>query len=474
MGAKRRQLTLADRRQIQGGLDAGLSVTAIARNLERSQSTVREEIMRNASSGPFEGRRIDGYRLIERRNLCAKRSGCMLDRRSIGTCPQADACRPGFCKGCRAVCCNDVCEAFEPSSCPRHSRSPFCCNGCPDLLAGRDCGHPYRLYIAELADDRARDSRSSARKGLCVDGDTLVRVTEALRYGLSRGQSIDAVYMSNEWMHGLFSASTLYRWNADQIFEGITPLDSPEIVKRRVRKRPRKGLYAHSCVSKENLEGRRYEDYEALPERDRIRAVQMDTVKGRQGVDRQCILTFQWPRFGFQLYILLPDCTSASVVSAMDMLQDAFGDDYEKFFGVVVTDQGSEFADTVGMEVNRQTGEIRGKVYYCDPFKSYQKPNCERQHEELRDVLPKRKTNFDALRPEDMALLTSNVNSYPTRKLGGLSPMDLVMPVMGGHLAKLGVEKIDPRDVNKSRWLVEHAMLPGTRPGKRPIGREAA
>lgn len=461
MGSKREVISLEDRRNIQGGLDHGLKVSEIARNLNRSQGTVRDEIKRHMTANH------PGYTVLENRNVCAKREACMFTRNSWA-CPMRETCRERRgCKTCRYMNCNDSCPSFEAAPCPKREKSPFVCNGCSMLQS--DCGHIRGFYIAEIADDEASGLRKSARRQRRISDENFKLIDEAVTYGYSRNQSLDAILMANPWMTGLVSVSTLYRWQEEGRFTAVTKLDSVEAMKRRVRKRGPKGQYAHSCIAKEDLKGRTYEDFKKLPEAEQDAVVQMDTVKGRLGVDRKCILTFQWKRFHFQLYILLPDCTAASVTGAMDKLQAIYGESYGKWFGTIITDQGAEFSDVVGMEVNKLTGEIRSSVFFCDPYRSQQKPNCERQHEELRDILPKGKTSFDALRPNDLVLITSHVNSYPLRTLSGMSALDFIWPCMGAELSKLGIERIEKRDVCKSPWLVPHAMIEGTQPGKKPV-----
>lgn len=48
----------------------------------------------------------------------------------------------------------------------------------------------------------------------------------------------------------------------------------------------------------------------------------MDTVVGRLGRDRQCVLTLFMRRIGLRLYILLPNKSGSSVAGALDSLQD--------------------------------------------------------------------------------------------------------------------------------------------------------
>ena len=52
------------------------------------------------------------------------------------------------------------------------------------------------------------------------------------------------------------------------------------------------------------------------------------------------------------------------------------------------------------------------------------KGKCE-NHEEMRKVLPKGRTNFDALAKSDMAVLMSHVNSYARDSLNWAAPYTL-------------------------------------------------
>ena len=103
----------------------------------------------------------------------------------------------------------------------------------------------------------------------------------------------------------------------------------------------------------------------------------------------------------------------------------------------------------------------RLSLYYCDPLQSQQKGRCERCHEELRRILPKGRTDFDALTGRDMAACMSHVNSYLRGKMDWTAPVDLAARVLpDGLLDAYGVERIDPREVNLTPGLVPHAAVP--------------
>ena len=39
---------------------------------------------------------------------------------------------------------------------------------------------------------------------------------------------------------------------------------------------------------------------------------------------------------------------------------------YQRLFGLLLTDRGSEFAKSQLFEVNTETSEIRSNIFYCD------------------------------------------------------------------------------------------------------------
>ena len=94
---------------------------------------------------------------------------------------------------------------------------------------------------------------------------------------------------------------------------------------------------------------------------------------------------------------------------------------------------------------------------------SQQKAGCERNHVELRKLLPKgRGISFDALDGRDCAELMSQLNSMPRPSLMGLSPFSMLgaaMPEEAGALFDaLGVREVPygeldltPNALNRAR-----------------------
>ena len=79
--------------------------------------------------------------------------------------------------------------------------------------------------------------------------------------------------------------------------------------------------------------------------------------------------------------ILHTEKTSDSMSKSLDSFQEILSDkEYEQLFSVLLTDRGTEFIKSQQFEVNIHTGEIGGKIFYCDPMQSSQKPHVENNH----------------------------------------------------------------------------------------------
>lgn len=438
----RRPLTYDDRLAIERGLNRGDTISWIARTIGRAPKVVREEVGRNWTADP------SGHLVVQNRNICVKYAKCEVKRLCKGMCIAP-------CRKCRDWLCNSLCPEFEARPCPRLDRTPFCCNACPERI-GSGCRHLYRFYEAKFAQDLAEARRRDARKGIDCDPEAFEEAIEVIKAGLAKGQSPAHIIEANPDKVP-FGMRSLYNYLAGAKADTLTKLDLPRAVRYKPRNRSADGGKSPQ-IPRAALEGRRWSDFCALDPMDQENAVEMDTVVGRLGKDTQCVLTLFMRRIGFQFYILLPDKTASSVVEALDSLQDLCGPRFPKLFGVVLTDRGSEFADAERIEHGKD-GRARLRLYYCDPNRSQQKGRAERNHEELRRILPKGKTNFDRLTGRDMAACMSHVNSYMRGSMGWASPMDLASALFPkGLLDAYGIESIEPGEVNLAPSLVPHAM----------------
>ena len=336
---------------------------------------------------------------------------------------------------------------------PASREAPYCCNGCIELY-GYGCTHPYHFYDAKAAHEKATDRKVASRMGIDCTPEELAATTAIVKKGLAQGQSIRHIFAANEG-EMCCSWRTYYDYVEDGLIEDVSNIHLPRKVRYRKRK---KGGGQERGIPREALVGRTYDDFEKLTEQQRLSAVEMDCVVGRQGVDKQAILTILFRRTNFQLMLLLEEKTSKNVVAAIDMLESLCGELFPKVFPIFLCDRGSEFSDPERIEHSRNA-KPRAKVYFCDPLQSQQKPKCEKNHVEIRKVLPKGESDFDALSKPDMAVLMSHVNSYGREALGWAAPYDLAQLTLPTNLLDgLSIGRIPAEEVTLKPYLLSHAI----------------
>lgn len=363
------RLTKADRRAIEAGLRARKGCREIAASIGRSPSTVSDEVHRN-------------------------RTWAHKD-----------------CKGMRAVSIPE-----QQRRCEHLLGWPWVCNGC--FTFPRSCGRRHRCeYSAIFAQTLADSTLSEARRGINAREEDFERIAFTIRDDISRGLSPEQICMAHP--HLGLAPSTLYRW-IERGYFGMSNLD----LRRKVGYKPRK----EQTVSKPTSHGpeRSYAAFCALGEETCARACEMDTVIGR-AADTKCLLTLLLRPCRLQLALLLQEKSAVEVVRALDSLERALGASvFSRLFDPILTDNGSEFADADGLEGSVSDG-ARCRVFYCDVRASQQKGRCERNHVELRKLLPKgRGIAFDELEEADCALLMSQLNSEPRPSLLGMSPLAML------------------------------------------------
>ena len=184
-----------------------------------------------------------------------------------------------------------------------------------------------------------------------------------------------------------------------------------------------------------------------------VNHVEMDTVKGCREQGKR-MLTMLFVEQNLMLIFLMRDGKADTVVEQLDWLTAALGiETFRKLFPVILTDNGSEFKHTRELETTEE-GELRTKVFYCDPQASWQKAHIEKNHEYIRYVLPKGKS-FSPYEQEDMVLLMSHINSTRRDKLGGKSPLALcTRPEQQKLIFVLGLHEIPADEINLTPKLL--------------------
>ena len=416
-------LTFDDRCDIEEMLAEGKSFRAIAKHLDVSPTTVSNEV------------RLNRDLFLPKRSLVSNTSRCG----NFGKCNVTRLCsvcvsRASCCKRCKKVSCIRICPDFEEYECSRLKKAPFVCEKC---IKKRYCALMQARYKASSAQS-IHDARiTDAHSGIAVDADCLASMVSTVKGLLSQGHSLEAIWL----VHGdefPVCVRTFYNYMEKGVM-GLANIELP----RKVRYAPRKNKREQGAP-KCDFSGRTYCDWLALTDEERLLTVQMDTIEGRR-CDTQCVLSLHFVRLFFQIYILLPDKTQASVKGALDAVESYCEGEFADCIPIILTDRGSEFLNPELIEMG-EGGMRRCRVYYCDPVKPGQKGAAEKNHVEFRRILPKG-SDFDALSFSDVSLVCSHVNSYP-RAGSRSAPIMAAREILPKKLLEsLGIVAIDADSV---------------------------
>jgi len=100
----------------------------------------------------------------------------------------------------------------------------------------------------------------------------------------------------------------------------------------------------------------------------------------------------------------------------------------------VTVDNGSEF-----MEHERVTKATGVKVYFADPYSSYQRGSNENSNGLLRRYLPKR-TNIDKITQEELNDIAEELNERPRKRLGFMKPVEAYQLELDNILSNVALD----------------------------------
>lgn len=427
--SKGKHLTLDDRLSIQTGLHDGLKFQEIAREIGKDPSTVSKEI---------------------RNHIIVKRTSMFNPCSKIQECSHSgDICSPcrvssfKICRRCSAAECFTICPEFSHKTCRKLMSAPYVCNGCKDR---QGCRLERHLYDAKAAQKAYEACLVQSRQGFAITYDELKRIDDIVSPLIRQGQSIHHICQNNKDLI-MCDERSIYNY-IDAGLLSVGNLDLPRKVRYRVRKKKRPVRVDKQCHV-----GRTYEDFlkflDACPD---VAVTEMDSVEGRKG--GKVLLTIYFRNCELMLAFLREVNTARSVTDIFSYLDRALGREaFRNLFQVILTDRGSEFTDPLSIECD-ENGEIRTRIFYCDPQRSDQKGGCEVTHEMIRRILPKG-SSFDHLTQADIDLMMSHINSYTRKKLGNLSPYRLFSSLYGENLlTQLNLHQIPPNEINLTPKLL--------------------
>lgn len=394
---KHKHLSLDDRFFIKAQLDSGNSFNVIANKLGKDPSTISKEIKKRTSLS----------------NLSCKKD-----------------------------------SSGNPVVCPKLSKPPFVCNGC-EKYSFR-CGYQRRFYDPKFAQRQYSNTLSSSRQGVALNKPQFYTADAIISSSLKQGQHLYHISRTYDLQ---FSLSSIYRYFNAGYFSASS-IDLPRKVKFKPRKK--KSFENLPLIPTKFKIGRTYADFTEFVSSNKIPYwVEMDTVIGSVG--GKSILTFDFTFCNFLFGLLLDDNSAVEVTNKIQKLKDVLkrnGFEFGKIFPIILTDNGKEFSNIFTIE-NDCNGKKETKLFFCNPYRSCEKPHVENTHTQLRNILPKG-TTFDNLTQTDLNIIFSHINSVKKASLNGHSAFELFSYTYGRKLTDaLGITEIDPENVIQNKTLLK-------------------
>lgn len=333
--------------------------------------------------------------------------------------------------------CSNNCIHYVKYSCPKLSKAPYVCNGCPDRAK---CCLEKAFYRASKAQTEYDTLKSESRSGFAISEAELKQLDEVISPLILKGQSLHNISI-NHADEIMKSERTLYKYINSGLLTAKN-LDMPRVV----RMRPRKNKSTALKVDKTCRINRTYKDYLDFMEKNPDTPVcQIDSVEGVKG--GAVLLTVHFVKQELQLAFLRKANDSKSVTDIFERLYfEMRPDRFMEVFPLLLADNGSEFSNPTAIESDAQ-GNQRAHVFYCDPNAPYQKPNCENNHEMIRRIIPKG-TDLGQFTQKDINLMMSHINSYARKALGNKSPYEVFAFQYGEELLRVfNIEKVPADDI---------------------------
>ena len=391
MSSKNKHLTYVERLEIQESLTKGMTFKAISRAIGKDPTTISKEVKRHLETHKNGFTKIEGV-------------------------------------------------------CPKLLKAPYVCNGC-DKKSKSSCRFTRQIYNAKHAQLDYDALLVESRTGTPLSKETFYEVERIISSAVKKGQHIYHVIKTNDIP---VSTSTVYR-HINKGYYTISRMDLP----RAVKFKPRKQAHPEYIPSKAKL-GRTYTDFLAyMEEHNNLSYGELDTVVGREG--GKVIMTIHFVASDFMVGILLDNKTAAEASSKIRSLKsrlESQGFSFGDLFPVMLTDNGGEFSCVSDFE-NDLHGTVETRLFFCEPYASYEKPHIEKNHTLFRDIVPKG-YSFDNFDQEIVNTIFSHVNAVKRKQFNGKSAYDMFTFTYSEKLASaLGVDKISPEKVIQSPLLLK-------------------
>ncbi|MDD3253868.1 MAG: IS30 family transposase [Lachnospiraceae bacterium] len=288
---------------------------------------------------------------------------------------------------------------------------------------------PYRKYCADRGQALADENKHEKGRNLKVANDlSFIRFVETMIKDHRYSPCAVLAHIKKSGMQFKTSVCyvTLYSYIDKGLFLNITNKNLPIKSKRK-----KKNMHQVNKINTHNLKGR---TIEVRPEEIMNRADyghwEMDTVVGKQGGDKDCLLVLTERMSRYEYIFKIPNKSQLSVVKVLDNLEHLYGfDDFRKTFKTITMDNGTEFLDMIGVERSAiKAGEQRTTAYYCHPYASCERGSNENQNKLIRRWIPKG-TNISKFSEGYIQHIQDWMNNYPRKLFDWKSSVEVLAEI---------------------------------------------
>ena len=143
-----------------------------------------------------------------------------------------------------------------------------------------------------------------------------------------------------------------------------------------------------------------------------------DTVVGKKAGKQAVVLSLLEKKTEHYIALQIPGKDADSVLSAMQLLKEAFGNKFSQVFQTITVDNGPEFSGFAQVE------NWGSQVYFAHPYTSWERPQNERHNGLFRAFVPKG-VSMESFSPEYILSAADELNGRPRKKLGYHTPEEL-------------------------------------------------
>ena len=160
-----------------------------------------------------------------------------------------------------------------------------------------------------------------------------------------------------------------------------------------------------------------------------------DTVVGRKAGKQAVILSLLEKKTENYIALQIPGRDADSVLSAMQLLKEEFGNKFSQVFKTITVDNGPEFSGFAQIE------DWGSQVYFAHPYTSWERPQNER-HNGLFQVFVPKGVSIGSFSPEYILSAADELNGRPRKKLGYRTPEELFEQFLDSVYAASGCDSI--------------------------------